>query len=237
MNDNFPDPATPEEALALSRRYPYYIYPLIKTLPEAGEEQRTLFSRRISAAVDDSMALGKIFGIDAADLQRFYPPLTPDSLTTDETINSFLEKFSDESAPSRVVEEVPVAPPVGDYAASLEMEEPLEEVHDATSDMLDTFLSANPAPQPRRRRPADLPLRTEPRHAVADAGEDREAASAASDSSALTESFAGIMIKNGNYEKALEIITQLSLNNPKKNIYFADQIRFLKKLILNKSKS
>ncbi|MDE6028033.1 MAG: tetratricopeptide repeat protein, partial [Muribaculaceae bacterium] len=52
----------------------------------------------------------------------------------------------------------------------------------------------------------------------------------------LSESLARAMIKNGNYVKALEIITDLSLNNPKKSIYFADQIRFLKKLILNQSK-
>ena len=44
------------------------------------------------------------------------------------------------------------------------------------------------------------------------------------------------MIKNGNYRKALQIITELSLNNPEKSIYFADQIRFLKKLIINENK-
>ena len=33
--------------------------------------------------------------------------------------------------------------------------------------------------------------------------------------------------------KALEIIKQLNLNNSKKNAYFADQIRFLEKLIIN----
>ncbi|MDE6578855.1 MAG: hypothetical protein K2K58_11880 [Muribaculaceae bacterium] len=42
------------------------------------------------------------------------------------------------------------------------------------------------------------------------------------------------LIKNHDYEGALERIMQLSLNNPEKSIYFADQIRFLKKLILLK---
>ena len=36
-----------------------------------------------------------------------------------------------------------------------------------------------------------------------------------------------------NYSKALEIIKRLNLNYPKKNVYFADQIRFLEKLIIN----
>jgi len=52
----------------------------------------------------------------------------------------------------------------------------------------------------------------------------------------FTETFARIYIKQGNYSKALEIIQQLSLDNPKKNIYFADQIRFLQKLIINNNK-
>ena len=49
----------------------------------------------------------------------------------------------------------------------------------------------------------------------------------------LTETLAGIYIKQGKYSKALEIIKRLNLNFPKKNAYFADQIRILEKLILN----
>ena len=49
----------------------------------------------------------------------------------------------------------------------------------------------------------------------------------------LTETLAGIYIKQGRYLKALEIIKRLNLNIPKKNAYFADQIRFLEKLIVN----
>ncbi|MGM9620262.1 MAG: hypothetical protein ACI3X4_02285, partial [Bacteroidaceae bacterium] len=49
----------------------------------------------------------------------------------------------------------------------------------------------------------------------------------------FTEIMAGIYIKQGKYESAVKIIRQLSLKYPKKNRYFADQIRFLEKLILN----
>ena len=52
----------------------------------------------------------------------------------------------------------------------------------------------------------------------------------------FTETLARIYIKQGNYSRALEIIRQLSLHNPKKNTYFADQIRFLEKLIINSNK-
>ncbi len=51
-----------------------------------------------------------------------------------------------------------------------------------------------------------------------------------------TEQNAYILIKNRDYQGALEIIQQLSLNNSEKSIYFADQIRFLKKLIVNEAR-
>lgn len=49
----------------------------------------------------------------------------------------------------------------------------------------------------------------------------------------LTEAMARIYIKQGKYDKAIEIIRRISLKYPKKNRYFADQIRFLEKLIIN----
>jgi len=49
----------------------------------------------------------------------------------------------------------------------------------------------------------------------------------------LTETLARIYIKQKKYEQALTIIKRLSLNFPKKSVYFADQIRFLEYLIIN----
>ena len=51
-----------------------------------------------------------------------------------------------------------------------------------------------------------------------------------------TETLSRIYIKQGNYSKALEILRHLNLAYPKKNAYFADQIRFLEKLIINSNK-
>ena len=53
----------------------------------------------------------------------------------------------------------------------------------------------------------------------------------------FTETLARIYIKQGRYSKALEIIRRLSLQYPKKNAYFADQMRFLEKLIINNNKT
>ena len=53
------------------------------------------------------------------------------------------------------------------------------------------------------------------------------------DESCFTETLAKIYVKQQRYDKALEIIKKLNLKYPKKNAYFADQIRFLEKLIIN----
>lgn len=52
----------------------------------------------------------------------------------------------------------------------------------------------------------------------------------------LTETLAGIYIKQGRYKKALDIINRINEKTEKKNIYFDDQKRFLAKLIANQKK-
>lgn len=49
----------------------------------------------------------------------------------------------------------------------------------------------------------------------------------------FTQTLANIYIKQKKYKRAYEIIKHLSLNYPEKNIYFADQLSFLEKLIKN----
>jgi len=49
----------------------------------------------------------------------------------------------------------------------------------------------------------------------------------------FTETLAKIYLKQKRYDHALEIFRSLSLKYPEKNVYFADQIRFLEKLIIN----
>ncbi len=64
-----------------------------------------------------------------------------------------------------------------------------------------------------------------------------EAMNSALNAELFTETLASIYIKQHRYSEAIEIISSLSLNFPNKSSYFADQIRYLEKLIeLSKQK-
>lgn len=52
----------------------------------------------------------------------------------------------------------------------------------------------------------------------------------------VTETGARQLIRERKYKEAVEILRTLNLNNPKKSVYFADQIRFLEKVIANSKK-
>ena len=55
-------------------------------------------------------------------------------------------------------------------------------------------------------------------------------------SGVFTETLARIYIKQGKYQRALDIIRRLHEKHPGKSMYYADQMRFLEKLIKNNNK-
>ena len=94
-------------------------------------------------------------------------------------------------------------------------------------DLIDNFINKDGGKFELKETPEILPQisETDKEEGAADENQGEEGY--------FTETLARIYIKQGRYSKALEIIKRLNLNDPKKNAYFADQIRFLEKLILN----
>ena len=158
---------------------------------------------------------------------HFYPAEEePETPSTDDAIDTFLDTYGNIDEHERQLLERLIFNPVADYSQQLMREaegEAAPEAADEQDALLDAFLAKH---DDAVRRHADT--RPEPRPEVI--------AKPQADAP-LSESLAKIFIKQQRFDKAYEIISHLSLNNPKKSIYFADQLRFLQKLMLIQSRS
>ena len=140
---------------------------------------------------------------------------------------------------------------------SAKEETPTETNTDRTVSLIDNFLEQIPdAPEKtengnRKPTPVDATVdyvaylmnaerqeegRDEAEYEPENIDEGDEKIATAEENGYFTETLARIYIKQGRYSKALEIINRLNLVYPKKSRYFADQIRFLQKLIINNNK-
>lgn len=138
---------------------------------------------------------------------------------------ALIEAFLAQSDEAIQEDELPLTDYVTDYTAYLLRESdepssglPLSQLR--RQDLIDNFIE-----QESPTRSMDTPTE----HSTDEA----TATSEVEEDFYFTETLAKIYIKQQKYEKALEIIKRLSLKTPRKNAYFADQIRFLEKLIIN----
>ena len=92
--------------------------------------------------------------------------------------------------------------------------------------LIDSFLEQEQGRIMLNDLPSDYSIEEEP----AEEPEDNE-------EEYFTETLARIYIKQGRYQKAYDIIGRLSNKYPQRNAYFADQMRFLEKLIINSNKN
>ncbi len=144
-------------------------------------------------------------------------------------IDSFLDTIPEETTPEKPKRKPTPADAARDYVSYLlelenedNQQEQKEEATMKGQSLIDNFIS---------KEGGRITLQDELEyHPQLD---DYTEGSSLSDEGYFTETLAKIYIKQGQYEKAIEIIKRLYLNYPKKNVYFADQLRFLDKLILN----
>ena len=150
--------------------------------------------------------------------------------TTNDAIDTFLNTYGhSDPAEEALLEKLIFNPPAPDYITLLESEQNpiLENISTPAEELFPEF--TNPQPDavaesennPQHTETQSITKLTKPIERQVEP------------SSTLSESLAKIYIRRRRYEKAYEIIHTLSLNNPKKSIYFADQLRFLRKLIIN----
>lgn len=226
------DAAELDALAAVQRSYPYFVAPALARLRHDADGADTDALRRC-LAVKAASGRALAFAAHGADWRDFYPaPGESEAKRTDDVIDIFLRTYGSCSPEEEALLERMIFNPTPDYSEMLAREEqenlPEEPAPDADSQdarIAAFILSQHPAarheePQPE---PADEPETdarpvARPEH---------------SDGSLLSESLAHIFIKQRRYERAYEIISGLSLKFPKKSAYFADQLRFLQKLIIN----
>lgn len=154
----------------------------------------------------------------------------------DALINAFILKNSGHDAPA-------------DTASYIPADNPASTVEPASSETSAPSIEATPSEEvtpsdETAPAPATTPAATAAPASVEDSLPSAPASSAPVPSdhptpvtesnadTSLSESLAKIYIRRRRYDKAFEIIHNLSLKNPKKSVYFADQLRFLRKLML-----
>ncbi|MBR3616054.1 MAG: tetratricopeptide repeat protein [Bacteroidaceae bacterium] len=151
----------------------------------------------------------------------------PDDISVDRTM-SLIDAFLDTLPAETVSLEAEGAAAV-DYVSAYLKDRCSEESTDVPAlrgqDLIDEFLAGG-----SEKIAIDFRGDNVQEPAVVDAGP-QEPEESPAEASFFTETLAGIYIKQGKYEKALEIIKRLCLEYPNKNRYFADQIRFLEKII------
>lgn len=222
------------------------------------DEARAALKARVALNSPDPEAAALFADIAGDDWANIYPPEPKEApVSTVDAIDTFLETYGHSSPEEDAMLEKLIFNPTPDFSGVLEAEaaaNPSEAPDDLTSSRIDSFIAshpagsgvatheaapapqAEPAPQPAPEAvaetaptavPAVEPAREETRH---EPKAQRKAPAPAP--SSLSESLAKIYIKQGKYSRAFEIISDLNLKNPEKSIYFADQLRFLKKLML-----
>jgi len=241
MPATLPDTFTPQEAQELLQRYPYFTLPALLALKRADTPTDGLsrqLAARVAVELPDMDSLSQVLGQQAALFDNFYPDEHCETPDTNDTIDTFLATFG--KADERETDALTklIFSPTPDYAATLAAEErdfvPTQaDINNPALSEQDRLINGFIA---RTHAPAKSDIQTNPSPAVKAEAAKEEPPAKQEESTTLTESLVRVLVKNGNYSKAIEIISELNLKNPKKSIYFADQIRFLRKLIINANK-
>ncbi len=244
--DNQEMPVSKEWVGEVAAEYPAFALPAALLLKRGADtlDSESLKEIRLRLLINspDPTALADMVDLAGEDWMHLYPrEEVQETPSTESAIDTFLETYGNQSAaetemleqlifnpvpadyfPQEEIAEAgdgPLLPPElvpGREKEAAEQDEKDKDVTTVTEAAADAEVSGQEQPDARhsrRREDAKSPGRTE--------------------DGLLSESLAKIFIKQRRYERAYEIISNLSLNFPEKSVYFADQLRFLQKLIKN----
>lgn len=155
--------------------------------------------------------------------------------STDRTTNlidDFLHSIPAEKEEQKKRKPTPADAAVDYVAYLLETEgESEEEKPSRTITLIDDFIEDGGFKLPKVDNTAEYQPEYKPQ-----LEEESEIEEKTENSGVFTETLARIYIKQGKYERALDIIQRLYKKHPSKSVYYADQMRFLEKLIKNNNK-
>ena len=218
---------------------PYSVLPQLLFLKHNGVKGNEDVLSQLAIAFPDRRALALMLGEDAGLLMNFYPPEalpeTPDTVTT---IDRFLDNYGKTSQSEIEAIDRAIFNPQPDYAdvlAAQEMKEGGVQLNDGDDqdDLINQFIAEQmQLGEQAAQIPITAPVGEREKAEIADLAIDKPTQT---DDSMLSESLAKMYIAQHKYSQALEIIERLNLKYPEKSIYFADQIRFLTKLVLNET--
>lgn len=219
-------------------QYPYFTLPAAICLRDrnVGDDPdvKTALLRSVALTASDPGKLYILLENDMAAHASFYPPEKPATVSTENAIDTFLSTYGSVTPEEDELLNRLIFNPTPDYSQLLarEEEENLPDLAEAPAgsreDRLNQFILK------QKQEAGVIPTAQTP---VAERAADRIAddpPEPTPDNSLLSESLAKIFIRQRNYQSAYEIISQLSLNYPEKSVYFADQMRFLRKVIRNR---
>lgn len=251
LNDLQSPPPSPAETLNLLETYPYFSLLGLAWLRRTWNEGMLydMPSRRKIAArvLLANPSLGSDYRFLINDLtggydtdEDLFPQEKIHEPDTNEAIDLFLDTYSktnDNEKETEILEQL-IFHPVADYASILEAQEEkdnpdADEAAEGTDDaIINKFIIDDKAkghrPSTISRQEGSTPNPVPEKTAL-------KKISARQEDVLLQESLAKMHIMRKNYSAAHEILNRLNLNYPEKNIYFAVQLRFLEKLMLNES--
>ena len=251
-------PVSISDVEKLMKEYPFFTLPAVTLLQREGQaipaDTRRRLMEQVALNTPEPSGLAMLTDSDAPTWANFYPAEKKKPVSTEDVIDTFLATYGHSSPKEDALLERLIFNPPADYSAILaEGDSDALPVAPAAADnsqdaLINSFILKNSTRDTIKNSVQDTP---------ADASPDTTASSVETVSSAtpapsgiptpsdhptpvtesnadtsLSESLAKIYIRRRRYDKAFEIIHNLSLKNPKKSVYFADQLRFLRKLML-----